>query len=61
MTNHSASESSGICEVVECPVVMVEVTRDDPEFTQLAGALSRDQALGFLSGSPDFEQGWSMH
>jgi AcrR family transcriptional regulator len=37
-------------DLVEFMAIMVEVTRDDPEFQNLAGGLSRNDAFPFLTG-----------
>lgn len=36
--------------LVDFMAQIVELTRDDPEFTELAGSMNRDQAFAFLAG-----------
>jgi AcrR family transcriptional regulator len=48
----SATTTNVAEDLLEYMAVTVEVTRDDPEFNQVAGALPRERAFGFLSGSP---------
>jgi AcrR family transcriptional regulator len=51
MVNRAGPGSGDVREdVIEFLAVMVEVTRGDPEFAELADALPRDNAFGLLSG-----------
>lgn len=54
-----AKRSRGVREdLLEYLAVTVELTRDDAEFNEVAGALPREPAFGFLSGSPVL--GWML-